>query len=187
MAEHSPNTQKNRPVQNYIGPGGKAPLLSHFEWEDTTELMHARPQSVIDVDLPALTAARPILINEDAHEVLHLFTLGLEKVHLTVIGTFRSADALRVCRERPISLVMSGLAVPDMSGVDLLAHLRHDPVNHDIPFVLLTASHRSERIEQARHLDVDGVWEKPILMTDLIHRVQQMLLLRGNWQRRADA
>lgn len=63
------------------------------------------------------------------------------------VRTTPSADeVLRLCREEPISLLITDLMRPQMSGHDLIRAVRADPLSAHIPILVFTAV-----IDQSRH------------------------------------
>jgi putative two-component system response regulator len=137
-------------------------------------------KGIQESDLPALTAANPILYDDDEPELVKLVRLIFERQGWTMIGTSSSHEALDVCRTQPISLVLSDIAKPDMSGLDLLDALRADPVTRDIPLVFFSAC--AFLHDRAMKSGANGFITKPVLPDDLINDVRAKLVECGRWR-----
>jgi len=137
--------------------------------------------SINVADLPALTAAHPVMLSDDDPEMVGLLTMILERERLTVIGTVDPVDTLRLCRTKPISLVVSDISKPTMDGFEMLSRLRGDAVTRAIPVLFLSARCRAEDFETAQRLGAVGYLVKPIRPRELVETVQRVLLTRGRW------
>ncbi|MBA2662279.1 MAG: response regulator [Bradymonadaceae bacterium] len=85
-------------------------------------------------------------------------------------------DALRMLRERPYSLVISDVAMPHMSGVELTRHVRGDHTLASIPLILLTSLDRPE--ERQAGMDAgatDYIIKGAIGGGELLHLVEELL------------
>lgn len=91
------------------------------------------------------------------------------------------ASCLQLAVDARPDLILLDLSLPDMSGHDVLRHLRQDPRTRDIPVIVLTASADSEGRLGAFSAGADDVIIKPASDQVLLARVRN--LLRG----RADA
>ncbi|MGL4995666.1 MAG: response regulator [Deefgea sp.] len=59
------------------------------------------------------------------------------------------------------NLVLSALYLPDMSGVDLLTHLRNDASTQDLAFILISSETRPQVLEPVRQLGACAILPKP--------------------------
>jgi CheY-like chemotaxis protein len=162
------------------------PLEAHDADEDkpTSGDTPARePRAVRREDLPALTAAHPVLICDDDFDLLTLFKLVLERVGLTVVATPLARSALYVCRTAPISLLATNILKPEMSGFELLVRLRADPATKSIPVLFVSACHEDRVTDRALRLGAQGYLAKPVTVPDYLEAVYSLLLEYGHWQR----
>ncbi len=72
-------------------------------------------------------------------------------------------------------LVLLDMMMPQMSGEDLLKHMKHDARLQDIPVVLITAQASEEDRLYALRLGADDYLAKPILIDELRLRVRNIL------------
>ncbi|TVP57088.1 MAG: response regulator [Gemmatimonadales bacterium] len=87
------------------------------------------------------------------------------------------ADALRGLRERPPSLVLLDISLPEMDGTEVLRHMREDPSLKAIPAIALTAHAMAGDRERFLAMGFDHYLTKPIvddeLLIDTIHDLLQ--------------
>ncbi len=55
----------------------------------------------------------------------------------------------RVSRKPEIDLILLDLGLPDMGGIEVLKHIRLDPLTRGVPVVVLTSSQEREDIQSA--------------------------------------
>jgi two-component system cell cycle response regulator DivK len=134
-------------------------------------------------DLPALTAAHPVLISDDDSDLLLLFKLVLERAGLTVVATPLAKSALYVCQAAPISLLATDIMKPEMSGFELLVRLQTDPATKGIPVLFVSACREDQVTDRAMRLGAQGYLAKPVAVSDYLDTVQRLLVERGHWQR----
>lgn len=128
-------------------------------------------------ELRDLTVARPILLSDDTPGMMNLYRALLQdRCGLTVLTCIDPADVLVLCHNRPLSLVISDIKKPRMSGFELLRRLRADPATVHLPFFFVTARPRTlESLAQGGAL-ADDYLVKPFDPAEFIARVQRLLL-----------
>ena len=132
--------------------------------------------------LAARTADHPILLCDDTLSVLDLYTYVLRRTGFTTIATTNQYDALDLCRREPVSLVISDIMKPGMSGLEMLEWLRADPLTHDIPLIFLSARSDAASQQQAWELGADDYLIKPVLFDEYFSAVRRVLHARGHWR-----
>ena len=121
---------------------------------------------------------RLLVVEDNAAEQLSIGELlGHDDIEIATVGT--GAAALQFLREHPCDCIVLDLRLPDMSGIEVLGHLRADPNLSDIPVVVFTgrqmsAEEDAELHTMARSIVVKGV-ESPERLLDetalFLHRV----------------
>jgi CheY-like chemotaxis protein/signal transduction histidine kinase len=122
---------------------------------------------------------RRLLLVEDneAEQMSITELLGHDDIEIMTAAT--GAEALLALRERPYDCVVLDLLLPDMSGFEVLEHIRTDPVLSEVPVVVFTGRELSVQEDAqlhtiARSIVVKGV-ESPERLLDetalFLHRV----------------
>jgi two-component system, cell cycle response regulator len=88
------------------------------------------------------------------------------------------AAALALARRELPDLILLDHALQDMSGIDLLRHLRVDPATRDIPVVMLAADGSTDQRLQALRAGVDDFLQKPVDDQMLMARLRNLVRSR---------
>jgi len=121
---------------------------------------------------------RRILIIDDSRTTLEVIKVHLMSRGYEFISTASATDALAMLSSRVLpDLIISDLAMPDMSGIDLCKRVRASAEWQTIPFVVVTAKKEDAVRREAFAAGVDGFLRKPIdsmrlqlLVTELLNR-----------------
>jgi CheY-like chemotaxis protein len=84
------------------------------------------------------TTARTVLLVEDSDAIRDAFTILLEDAGYTVLGAGTGEDALRLAAERMPDLMLLDMGLPDMTGLDVVRHVKADPATAGISVVAVT-------------------------------------------------
>lgn len=82
---------------------------------------------------------------------------------------------LQAVREHQPDLIFCDVMMPQMSGLEVLAAIQLEPALKKIPFVFLSASAESERLEEALRLGASGYVTKPFNFAQLQAVLKQHL------------
>jgi two-component system, chemotaxis family, chemotaxis protein CheY len=85
------------------------------------------------------------------------------------------ASALAKLRAKRFGLVLSDWAMEPMSGLELLQAMRADPELKTLPFIMITAENRSDRIARAEQAGADGYIVKPFNAEALSDRIARVM------------
>jgi two-component system, chemotaxis family, chemotaxis protein CheY len=80
-----------------------------------------------------------------------------------------------VLRQRAFGLVISDWMMEPMSGLELLRQVRADPKLQALPFIMITAENRKERVAQAQQAGADGFIVKPFNAEALSDRIAAVM------------
>jgi signal transduction histidine kinase/CheY-like chemotaxis protein len=97
-----------------------------------------------------------ILIVDDSHEVLQLFTrmLSSSKLDYQIIRANNGPRALELLRERKPSVMLLDLIMPGMNGYQVLEEKNNDPSIKDIPVVVITSTDPSSESVISRSMTI---------------------------------
>lgn len=114
-----------------------------------------------------------VLVVDDDPDILTLVRFKLEASGHEVLGAPDGEAGLAVAREQRPDIVLADWTMPRMSGPQMLAGMRADPVTAAIPFVLLTA-----RAHETDEPGIDGFIAKPFSLVELTACIEAVLARR---------
>ncbi len=103
-----------------------------------------------------------ILVVEDQSEIRIIFEWALQKADYDVVTAQGARQALRMIQSQHFDLILTDLAMPGMSGIDLITAVREDPERNRLPILVITAHGWDQFALQARAAGCDGVLQKPV-------------------------
>jgi DNA-binding NtrC family response regulator len=106
-----------------------------------------------------------ILVVDDEHVIRELMREILELGGYETVGAETPERALALLDEEDISLVVSDIVMPGLSGLELLGAVR--ATHPDLPVVLVTGAGTDENVNEAVARGADGVVIKPFSHADL--------------------
>jgi CheY-like chemotaxis protein len=106
--------------------------------------------------------------------VKDLFTTGMifQRLNYEVYITNSGEDALRIIGAALPELVITELSLQQMSGLELLARLKHDPETREIPVIVQTAIGDQKREEHCRASGCSAFLKKPADLDELYCAIQ---------------
>ena len=124
----------------------------------------------------AVDKRTPILVVDDYKTMLRivrnlLHQLGFEDVDEANDG----ASALAKLRARRFGLVISDWAMEPMNGLELLQQVRADPELKAMPFIMITAENRKDRVSKAEQAGANGYIVKPFTAETLNDRIARVM------------
>ena len=113
---------------------------------------------------PASETERPrhVLVADDEPHIGRIIKMKLEQGPFRVTLVYDGAEALDVLRREPdIDVVLLDLMMPNLSGLDVLAHMRDDERLRALPCIILTAAGQEQQYRQAMALGATEFITKP--------------------------
>lgn len=97
--------------------------------------------------------ARKILIIDDEENFAAMVKMNLEEVGgYTVLTESKGLNAVSTVRQFKPDMIFLDIIMPDLSGVDVFADLKRDPLLSKIPVVFLTAIVSDKEVENKQGL-----------------------------------
>ncbi len=87
-------------------------------------------------------------------------------------------SALKAIAQEKPDLILLDIMMPDISGFEVCARLKHEPRTKDIPIIFLSANAQAQSIVQGFELGGVDYIKKPYLSQEVIARVQTHLKLQ---------
>ena len=111
--------------------------------------------------------------NETNVEVMRGILAQRAQVQLEVSVT--GLDGLAAMRAQRPHLVLLDMHLPDISGLELLRHLKADPATASIPVIAVSADATSQQIDAALDAGAVRYLTKPVDVTELLAAVDDLL------------
>ena len=116
-----------------------------------------------------------ILVVEDEPDIMRIITHALTAAGYRVIPAYGGEDAIRKVKAQQPDLVLTDLAMPKVSGVEVIQAIKQDPETQHIPILAVTAHVWDGIAQSAGQVGVDGFISKPFNMKQLLIEVQKRL------------
>ncbi|WP_049723753.1 CHASE domain-containing protein [Gilvimarinus polysaccharolyticus] len=116
-----------------------------------------------------------ILIVEDDADVASLLKIMLEDAGYQADICHRGAEALEALKARHYDLISLDLMLPDISGIDIIRHVKEQADTADIPIVVISARMGQGRLELNSETDNIEWLAKPVDHERLINMVKRHL------------
>jgi DNA-binding response OmpR family regulator len=120
-----------------------------------------------------------VLVVEDDPTILQLLEVNFEMEGFLVLTAEDGEEGLAVAREAIPDVIVSDVMMPKMSGLEMVAALKADPLTTGIPVVLLSAKAQGTDVRGGLEAGADDYVTKPFEPLDLIDRVNAVLLRKG--------
>jgi len=116
-----------------------------------------------------------VLIVEDEPHIRDLVALHLRLEGLTTVAVGDGNEGLRHARAEPFDVIVLDLMLPGLDGVTVCRAIRREPLNGDVPILMLTA--RREESDKVLGLEsgADDYLTKPFGIRELVARVRALL------------
>ena len=87
------------------------------------------------------------------------------------IGAFWEAvdgqEAMEVLNREWVDIVLTDINMPNMNGLELMAHMKEDQLLGSIPVVMVTTEGGEKTVRQAIEMGASGYIKKPFLPEDI--------------------
>jgi CheY-like chemotaxis protein len=120
-----------------------------------------------------------ILIIEDDPDLMRVMAHTLTSAGFQVIQAYGGEDALRKLRLHPPDLIVTDLAMPQMSGAEVIHHVKLDPATKHIPCIAITAFTWEHIAQSAKAVGCDSLLPKPFSGMRLRQEVAKYVPLPG--------
>ena len=120
-------------------------------------------------------AKERILVVDDEEDILELVRYNLAREGYQVSGTLSGEEALRKARTEAFDLIVIGLMLPGIDGLEVTKKLKANEKTQNIPIVMLTAKGEEADIVSGLELGADDYITKPFSPRVLIARVRAAL------------
>jgi two-component system chemotaxis response regulator CheY len=117
----------------------------------------------------------PILVVDDYNTMVRIIRNLLKQIgYDNVDDAPNGAAALEKIKAKKYGLVISDWNMEPMTGFELLTQVRADPVNSELPFIMVTAESKTDNILLARRAGVNNYLVKPFNAQALKTKIEQV-------------
>ena len=116
-----------------------------------------------------------ILVVEDEPDIMRIISHTLTAAGYRVLPAYGGEDAIRKVKQHLPDLVLTDLAMPKVSGVEVIQAIKKDPETQHIPVLAVTAHVWDGIAQSAGQVGCDGYISKPFNMKQLLQEVQKHL------------
>lgn len=119
---------------------------------------------------------KKILVVDDSEVSLFLIqTIYQDISDIQIEIEINSKNALSRLREEQFDLLLLDLMMPYIDGFQLLEEIRSEVEFNYLPILIISAKHDPHSIETALQLGVQGYIKKPISITEIKDKVQEVI------------
>lgn len=117
-----------------------------------------------------------ILVIDDEPDICYFTKSCLVQLGGCRVATATTAaEGLKAAKDLRPDLILLDILMPGMNGMELLKRLKEEPATVGIPVIMLTAVDNPESKQMAQQLYCDDYVEKPVEITRLQARIQDVL------------
>lgn len=120
-----------------------------------------------------------ILIVDDIPTNIKLLEARLTAEYYQVLAATTGAEALEICANDDVDIVLLDVMMPNMDGFEVCRRLKSDPSTHHIPVVMVTALDQVSDRVQGLEAGADDFLNKPVDDTQLLARVKSLVRLKS--------
>ena len=118
---------------------------------------------------------KTILIVEDEEDAAELFSEMMRVSGFRVLKTSRSTLALPMMAAEKPDLILLDIMMPEISGIDILRQMRHDPALARIPVIVISAKSMPTDIKNSMEAGASTYLTKPVGYLELKEAVERLL------------
>jgi two-component system cell cycle response regulator DivK len=114
-----------------------------------------------------------VLVVDDNEDNLLLLAFVVEQLDCQIITALDGKTALDLAQDYHPSLILLDMMLPDMDGMEVLSHLKQNPITKTIPVIAVTAMAREQDRDRILLAGCNEYVSKPYAVDEL-----EMLLSR---------
>ena len=122
-----------------------------------------------------ISPEKTVLIIEDEADAAELFAEMMRVSGFRVLKTTTSTPALHLIASEKPDLIILDIMMPEVSGLDILRHMRQDQQLADIPVVVVSAKSMPADIRHGMEAGASTYLTKPVGFLDLKQAVERAL------------
>ncbi len=116
-----------------------------------------------------------ILVVDDNADSVTIMRTILESRGYEVAVACSGAEALVVLAKQPVKLILLDVMMPEMSGIEVLQHVKQNTATGRLPVILVTAKTHDEDLLSGYQYGADYYITKPFTAKQLLYGIELML------------
>jgi CheY-like chemotaxis protein len=118
---------------------------------------------------------KTVMIIEDEPDAAEMFGEMMRVNGFRVVKLLTSVPAIGMLTQEKPDLVILDVMMPEVSGLDILRHIRRDPELSSIPVIIVSAKSMPSDIEDGLEAGASTYLTKPVGFLDLKRAIEQVL------------
>ena len=119
-----------------------------------------------------------ILVVDDVPANVKLLEVRLLAEYFDVVTATNGPDAIEICENGKVDVVLLDVMMPDMDGFEVCRRLKTDPATAQIPIVMITALDQVSDRVRGLEAGADDFLTKPVNDLQLMTRVKSLVRLK---------
>lgn len=116
-----------------------------------------------------------ILVVDDSKDFIFLLSSLLKFHKIQVDAVADAQEAIKLCRTKEYSLIISDYLMEGMNGLELCQEIRREGMNQNVPGILITAKDlESEELQLLSRLSLTYV-KKPVMPNELYRKINDIM------------
>ena len=118
---------------------------------------------------------KKILVAEDNEKNRKVFSFILNQLDVDITEAVDGYKALKLLKENIYDLVLLDIAMPGISGIDVIKEARQRDANKNIPFIAITAFAMKGDKEKIMNAGFNDYMSKPIKLDKFTEKVKKYI------------
>src|SRR5512135_78377 len=119
-----------------------------------------------------------ILVIDDEPSIRETILVNLRKNGFETLSAVNGAEGIKIARAEMPDVIICDVRMELVSGYEMLAVIRNDPMTTGTPFILITAEPGRSAMRQGMELGADDYLTKPFTAAEIIAAVNSQLQKR---------
>ncbi len=120
-------------------------------------------------------APKKILLVDDAKTVLMMEQMILNQPEFRLLCAENGTQAIEIALTEAPDLILLDVIMPDMTGIEVCAHLRNQSATKETPIIMVTTRSEVEYVSKAREAGCTDYVTKPLDGAELLRKVRGLL------------
>jgi len=119
-----------------------------------------------------------VLVVDDSAAIRKILQRVLGQAEIPVGTVFEAGDgaaALEILKKQRVGLVLSDINMPNMDGLELLAHIRANDEWRKVPVIMITTEGAAAKVKEAVELGATGYVRKPFTAEQIKEKLAGLL------------